>query len=250
MEGLVLRRIDYGESDQVIKIFSKEKGNISAVAKGIKRSRRRFPHRLEPFRVYEFKLGRKKPGQDLYFIQAADQLRDFEGIKADIGKIALGNFILELILISVKEEHPHPALYTLVTQVFQALCETDTIFPLWFYAIIHMMRLLGFAPDFETCLKCKTPIQNAEDNRFDPAGGGVVCPKCAHVSTKASMVPISSKSLGILQFLKKTPLQGVSRLKISSQACSEITPLLTAFVTYHLEKPLKTLPFLQESLEA
>jgi len=166
MEGIVLRRIDYGESDQVINLFLKAEGNISAIAKGIKRSKKRFPHRLEPFRVYDFKLSQKKPGQTLPLIQTADQIRDFEGITGDIRKIALGNFILEIILIAVKEEHPHPELYSFILKSFHTLNEHEEIFPLWLYVEIHLMRLLGFSPDFETCLKCKTPLRKTENNYF------------------------------------------------------------------------------------
>ncbi len=245
MEGIVLRRIDYGESDQVVKIFLKELGCVSGIAKGIKRSKKRFPHRLEPFRVFDFTLGRKKPGQGLYFIQAADQLRDFEGIKEDIQKIALGNLILEMVLVSVKEEHAHPDLYAFILECFQALCDAGEIAPLWFYAEIHIMRLLGFSPNFETCLTCKSPIQKSEDNIFDASGGGVVCPRCRprHLDTTR---PVTSGPLGVLQFLKRVPPGAVSRVRISDTAREEIASLLAAFITYHLERPLKSLPFLSE----
>jgi len=247
MEGIVLRRIDYGESDQIIKLFLKETGNISSIAKGIKRSKKRFPHRLEPFRVYDFTLRKRKPGQSLYLIQSADQIRDFEGIKEDIRKIALGNFILEILLIAVKESHPHPELYDFVLKTFRNLSESEGIFPLWFYVAIHVMGFLGFSPNFETCLKCKKPLQKTEKNLFNPARGGLVCQQCATLS-KTDKTSVTSEALGVLQFLKKASFPAVPRIKLSSQTRTEIASLLTNFITYHLERPLKTLPFLQEVL--
>jgi|GEM_PF-1048799 len=247
MEGIVLRRIDYGESDQVIKLFLKETGNISAIAKGIKRSKKRFPHRLEPFRVYDFSLRKRKPGQSLYLIQSADQIHDFEGIKGDIRKIALGNFILEILLIAIKESHPHPELYEFILKTFRNLSETEGIFSLWFYVAIHVMGFLGFSPNFETCLNCKKPLRKTETHRFDPAKGGLVCPHCAAL-TKTGKTPVTSEALGVLQFLKKASFPVVPRIKISHQTQTEIAALLTDFIIYHLERPLKTLPFLQEVL--
>jgi DNA repair protein RecO (recombination protein O) len=245
MEGIVLRRIDYGESDQIIKIFLKETGSISVIAKGVKRSKKRFPHRLEPFRVYDFNLSRKKPGKAMPLIQTADQIHDFDGITTDIRKIVLGNFILEIVLIAVREGHPHPELYSFILKTFHALNDAEEVFPLWFYVEIHMMRLLGFSPNFETCIKCKTPLRKLENNYFQPARGGILCPRCG-LHFKASQLPVSSETLGILQFLKKASIQAIPRVKISPRASKEIETHLAAFVTYHLERPLRTLPFLRE----
>ena len=247
MEGLVLRRIDYGESDQVIKIFLREKGTVSAIAKGIKRSKKRFPHHLEPFRIYEFKLARKKEGRDLYLIQTADQRHDYEGIQEDIRKIALGNFLLEIVLIAVREEHPHPELYAFMKDFFRALSRSDAIYPLWFYAMIHVMGLLGFSPNLQTCLKCGTPLRKGETNHFDPAGG-VVCPTCASQGIAHGLIPLNSETLSALNFLKKSPLQAAPRLQMTegTRACIETS--LLSFIAYHLGRSLKTLAFLKEVL--
>ncbi len=247
MEGLVLRRTDYGESDQVVKIFLREKGTVSAIAKGIKRSKKRFPHHLEPFRIYDFKLARKKEGRDLYLIQAADQRHIYEGIQEDIRKIALGNFLLEIVLIAVREEHPHPELYAFMKDFFRALSRSDAIYPLWFYAMIHVMGLLGFSPNLQTCLKCGDPLRKGEANHFDPAGG-VVCPRCATRLSINSLSPVNSETLSAMQFLKRCPPQAASRLQLTETARGCIETCLLNFIAYHLGRSLKTLAFLKEVL--
>jgi len=247
MEGLVLRLIDYGESDQITRLFLKEAGVISAIAKGIKRSKRRFPHHLEPFRVYSFKF-RKKPTQNLYWIQTADQVAIFTGIMEDIRKIALGNFFSEIILKAVKEGHPQPDLYSFILSLYRSLEQVEEITPLWFYSEIHIMRFLGFLPNFETCLRCKTPILRDEANRFDPSHGGIICPRCQLDAGKVG-INIGSEELGILQFLKNSPIQAVSRLRITKNARTVIEPILKAFITYQLEQPIKSLSFLKEVME-
>ncbi len=244
MEGLVLRLIDYGESDQIAYLFLKEEGILSAIAKGIKKSKHRFPHHLEPFRIYSFKL-RKKPSHDLYWIQTADQVTSFEKIMNDIRKIALGNVIFEMVMKGVREGHPHPELYTFVISLFRALEVTDNIFPLRFYAEIHTLRLLGFLPNFETCLRCRKPLRKEEDNCFDPVKGGIICPRCQGLTYKTGTI-IGSEALGALQFLKKSPLHAVSRLRITENAKNAIEAFLTEFITYHLEHPIKSLSFLKE----
>ncbi len=247
MEGLILRRIDYGESDQIIHLFLKEKGTVAAIAKGIKRSRHRFPHRLEPFRTYDFRLAERKPGRELYLIQAADPLQDFEEIQRDIRKIAMGNFIQEVLLISVKEGQPHPELYAFIVKFLRTLGGSEALIPLWFYVDIHIMRLIGFSPNFESCLKCNRPLEMGKENRFVPSGG-ILCPCCARKGPVAPNLVVSSASLGVLRFLKNTSLSAASRLKMTEDTRESIEKFLTDFMVYHLERPLKSLAFLREVL--
>ena len=48
-EAIVLRSIRYGEADRILHLFTPERGRLSAIAKGVRRSKSRFGGRLEPF---------------------------------------------------------------------------------------------------------------------------------------------------------------------------------------------------------
>jgi len=245
MHGLVLRLTDYGESDQIASLFLREQGVISAIAKGIKRSKHRFPHHLEPFSVYTFTLS-KKPSHTLYFIKAADQAETFGEIADNIQKIALLHYTFELILTTVKEGEPHRELYDLIITAFRRPCAVDDLIPIRFYLEIHIMRLLGFTPDFEACLTCKQPVKRGEHNRFNPRRGGFLCEKCATGSEKALSFAVTAESSGILHYLKQCPLNAAPRIRISTNARREIAALLGAFAIQQLEHTFKTLSFLNE----
>src|ERR687893_358632 len=47
-KGIVLRSIRYGEADRILDLYTREGGLISAIAKGIRRTKSRFGARLEP----------------------------------------------------------------------------------------------------------------------------------------------------------------------------------------------------------
>jgi len=245
MQGLVLRLTDYGESDQIASLFLRGQGVVSAIAKGIKRSKHRFPHHLEPFGIYTFTLS-KKPSHTLYFIQAADQTETFGEIADNIQKIALLHYVFELILTAVKEGVPHRELYELVITAFRRMCAVDDLTALRFYLEIHIMRLLGFTPDFETCLSCKQPVKRGKQNRFSPRRGGFLCEKCATGAKKTLFLTVTAESSGILHYLKQCPLEAAPRIRISARAGREIAALLGAFTTQQLEHTFKTLPFLNE----
>ncbi|HEV8244483.1 MAG TPA: recombination protein O N-terminal domain-containing protein, partial [Polyangiaceae bacterium] len=46
-EALVVRRVEYGDSDLVLGLFTQKLGRISALARGARRSQRRFGGALE-----------------------------------------------------------------------------------------------------------------------------------------------------------------------------------------------------------
>ncbi len=247
MEGLVLRLIDYGETDQIARLFLKETGILSAIAKGIKKSQRRFPHHLEPFRLYNFKLS-KKPTHDLYWIQSADQIASFDGILTDIRKIALGHVLMELVLKGVREGPPQKNLYALLISLLQSLESCENIFNLWFYSEIHILRLLGFLPNFSTCHRCKRPLAKESSPCFDPVSGGLICPRCQKSASQKGTL-LGAEALSALQFLTKAPLPSIARLKISEESRTTMADFLTEYITFHLERPLQSISFLKEVVE-
>src|SRR5271169_4261229 len=48
-EAVVLRSMRYGEADRILHLYTRNRGRVSAIAKGVRRARSRFGGRLEPF---------------------------------------------------------------------------------------------------------------------------------------------------------------------------------------------------------
>ena len=46
-DAVILRRTPVGESDLIVALFTRDHGRVSAVARGARRSRKRFPAGLE-----------------------------------------------------------------------------------------------------------------------------------------------------------------------------------------------------------
>ncbi|GAG51712.1 unnamed protein product, partial [marine sediment metagenome] len=48
-EALILRSVDFGESDRIVHLLVPEAGRLTAIAKGARRSFKRFPGTLDLF---------------------------------------------------------------------------------------------------------------------------------------------------------------------------------------------------------
>jgi DNA repair protein RecO (recombination protein O) len=94
-KAIVLKSYKLGESDKIIKIFSRKDGVVSAVAKGSRKIKSKFGGRLELFNFVDLELTR---GKNLDIITSVEILKNFKNIPLDFNKFILGELISEIIL--------------------------------------------------------------------------------------------------------------------------------------------------------
>ena len=82
-KGIVLRSIRYGEADRILDLYTPEAGLISAIAKGIRRTKSRFGARLEPFSCVDFLAYQ---GKTLDTVTQVEVLRSFRGIRENLAR--------------------------------------------------------------------------------------------------------------------------------------------------------------------
>src|SRR5881275_3485436 len=80
-EGVVLRSMRYGEADRILHLYTRDRGRVGAIAKGIRRSRSRFGGRLEPFSHVALVLHEGR--SDLMTVTGADTIRSHARLRTD-----------------------------------------------------------------------------------------------------------------------------------------------------------------------
>ncbi len=173
-EAIVLGSVDYGESDRVVTLLTRDRGRISAFAAGARKSRRRFAGALEPFTRLEVRLAERRG--DLLFL-ASCQVRDgHAGLRDDLGRIAHAGHATELCRALCRDREPHESLYDLLAGYLAALCaqpaRPEDLLAFELGALHHA----GVAPRFTDCSLCGRNVEGAA--LFDPPHGGVVCDGC------------------------------------------------------------------------
>ena len=108
--ALVLRTFDHGESDRLVHLYTESLGRVSAIAKGARRSRRRFPGTLEIFNVLESHIV-DPPRASLMRLEGATLRRGFEGLPRALGRYAIASQLLELLDRFTGEHEANPGLY-------------------------------------------------------------------------------------------------------------------------------------------
>lgn len=176
--SLVLQSFPYSETSKILRLFTRDHGLRSVIAKGAQRPRSRFGGLLEPFTegVAGFHL---REGRDLHTLSGWDLVRSHQALGRDLTGFAGASLVAELALRYATEE-PYPALYHALAGAFDALTaapekerERVALAAVWL-----VVSLLGFAPQTGGCVGCGRPFAPGEATRFDVEGGGATCREC------------------------------------------------------------------------
>lgn len=119
---IVLKRVNYGEADRIITLFSREHGKIAVVAKGIRKlTSRKAPH-LELFSLAKIYL---IVGHNLPIVTEASTLTDYTHLKTGLQRAKHAFHLLEVLDQLLAEEEPHPEIFDRLVLDLNELCAED-----------------------------------------------------------------------------------------------------------------------------
>lgn len=244
LTAVVLRTVDYGESDRVVTLLSLERGKVSAFARGARASRRRFGGALEPFTLLAAEV-RARAGTELLGLESAAVLRGHGGIRADLARIACAAYATEVARELVRDHEPHQDLFDLLVAYLDVLDRAPAR-PAALRAFeLGALGAAGLAPRLDACARCGGPLDPAARVlRFDPGQGGVLCPACAPTAAPAAPL-LSQVAAGALARLQREGLAG-GAAPIPGPAARELREALGAFLAHHLGRTLAARRFLDE----
>lgn len=116
--GMVLKAEPIGEYDRRVVILTKEKGKISAFAKGARRQNSRLLAATTPFSFGKFKL---YVGRSSYNLLEADISNYFEGLRSDFEGACYGMYFLEVMDYYTRENNEDKEMLKLLYQSLRAL---------------------------------------------------------------------------------------------------------------------------------
>jgi DNA repair protein RecO (recombination protein O) len=197
-KGIVLRSIRYGEADRILDLYTLDAGLVSAIAKGIRRTKSRFGARLEPLSCVDFVA---YGGRTLDTITQAETLRSFHGIRENLARFETAAGMVGSVRALSGGDEADRRVFNLLYNALDALEGRDSGFESVEAALgLKLSILAGYAPQLDTCLNCAANLDEApEPLHFAPEHGGVLCAECRSSTTDAfPMAP------GTLQRLRET----------------------------------------------
>jgi DNA repair protein RecO (recombination protein O) len=183
--GLVLRATPYRDADLVLTLYTAGHGRITALARGARGSRRRFAGALGLLVLARYTVRRPSRGE-MWSLDAADVVREWNVLAGDLGAFAHAGYALELLRELAPAEAPDSRLLGLVVALFDCLATAGPS-PAALRAFeLALLAEIGSAPVLDACVACAGAL--AERGAvFDPGRGGMVCGRCAPSSRGAGV---------------------------------------------------------------
>ena len=241
--AFVLSSIDYGESDRIVTFFTDRYGKIKGIAKGARRSRKRFANAIELFSHCRI-LFSKKSKDGLCLIENSDVINHYAGIREHLGKTMAAAYMIELTDRFAVEGKRSSKVFCLLQDFFaflegQQYCEEC----LRFFEL-RLMQLSGYDPVLEGCVCCNTPLDDMEAPCFSAPDGGILCRKCSR--QRADTIPVSMGTLKLLLMSKEMDMEKINRLILSRKSAQESRAILESFIRFTLGRELQSARILRE----
>lgn len=118
LTGMVLRTVPIGEYDRRVVILTKERGKVSAFAKGARKPNSSLVASTSPFSFGEFRV---YAGKSSYTIMDADISNYFEGFREDFDGACYGMYFLDVMDYYTRENNDEKAMLKLLYQSLRAL---------------------------------------------------------------------------------------------------------------------------------
>jgi DNA repair protein RecO (recombination protein O) len=193
-DAIVLHAFDYLESSRIFRLVTREGGVRSALAKGARRSSRRFGTAVDLFAQGPAQLY-AKPGRDLDTLGSFDVVVARPGIGADLGRFAGASAIAELTLRFARDS-ADTGLFDAVTTALDAIASaphdaalTATLAGAW-----HIVAELGFAPAVDVCSECHAPLDAEATVKFSHRAGGALCARCGRLAPAGRVLPPDARA--------------------------------------------------------
>ena len=244
--AVLLRRIDYGDYDLILTLFTEARGKISAIAKHAKKSKKRFAGVLELFTVLKItcRTGRRS---DLYVLEEVQLEEPFSAIRENMLRTAYASYWAELVAAWAEEAQPLVPLYRLLVFVLDGL-DRRKMDPALLNLMFQMrfLDIAGLCPNLHYCCVCKRALDSLPHHvsGVDVPRGGLRCHGCGEGDEDHAC--LSRGTIKQLQWLGQGDVKRVERLRFSPQGLREAQQFLEAFIPFHLGREPRSLKFLRQ----
>jgi DNA repair protein RecO (recombination protein O) len=178
-EALLLRRVPFGEADLVVTFFTEQRGTMSAIARGGRRSTRRFST-LEPMHLLRVALD-ERAGADLAVLTEAAIERPRIHLVTDLARLEAAGRALRWVREIAPAHTPEALAWREINRLLDRLDDgREELRPDACLAAagLRLLAAFGWGLELEQCVRCGRACDPAAPAYADPARGGLMCRAC------------------------------------------------------------------------
>jgi DNA repair protein RecO (recombination protein O) len=246
MKAVVLKVSDLGESDKIVTFYSDQAGKIAGVAKGAKKSKKRFSNKLEIFSLLDVNYTDR--GQSgLVRIVEAELLTPFISLREKYDRYVGAALVCELIYYWSRDYDPDRNIFNLLIWALQSIDSGKSSRVVHIYFQIKLYTLLGYKLHLSGCIKCGIAEQAGKPYVFQLGRHGLLCRNCSPSIISREMVSLSMNTIKLLQHAQQLSMEKLERLRFSDASIREALLLFKAYGQYLLQREIMAWKFLEKN---
>ncbi len=245
-DAIVLRCLDYGESDKIVTFYTSDFGKVKGIAKGARRSRKRFANVLELFSCVRILFSRRHY-DGLALIEEGAVIDHYSPIRQDLQKTLFASYMIDVTDHFTVENKKNADLFDLLQNFLELMASGSASEDMIRYFEMRLLKLAGYEPVLDRCVTCKTPVANGNFYHFSVRDGGLKCGACS--PQNFSTLRVSAGTIRSLLLGKDMERESLCRLNLSEQSARESRIFLGHFIEHLLGKEVKSLRVLREIRE-
>ncbi|MDY3919081.1 MAG: DNA repair protein RecO [Candidatus Limivivens sp.] len=236
--GLVLSAMPVGDYDKRLVLLTRERGKITAFARGVRRQNSPLLAAASPFAFGQFSLF---PGRDAYRLVQAEIQNYFRELSQDFEGAYYGFYFLEFADYYTRENAEESQMLKLLYASLRALTRPSLPRVLVRYVYeLKAMVLNGEYPEVFHCTRCGREEHLAA---FVPEENGLVCREC--LPGTRSPVKLEESAVYALQFIVSTPIEKLYTFTVSKPVLEQIARIMERFRKKWVDHTFKSLEILE-----
>ncbi|WP_456278249.1 DNA repair protein RecO [Bacillus sp. AK128] len=238
VEGIVVRTNDYGETNKIVTIFTRELGKIGVMARGAKKPSSRLSSISQLFTYGYFLV---QSGKGLGTLQQGESISSMKYIKSDIIATAYASYVVELTDKGVEERQGNPYLFELLHQTLNYMNEGLDLEILKMIFELKMLQVIGLYPHLSSCVSCG---QTESTFSFSIQEGGFLCQNCS--GKDQNRLNISPATVRLLRLFYTFDLNRLGNISVKEETKAELKMVISRFYDEYSGLMLKSKRFLTQ----
>ncbi len=234
--GIVIRRFNLNEADQIVTIITKDEGKVSVLAKGSRRLKSRFCGRLEPF--YHVSLNYFQ-GRDLGHLNEADIIEVYAPLELDLRAKSILFFMAEITAKLVADGQECQEVYQLLNECMSEFEDSHSEIILHAY-MVKLLTLLGFMAPWDTCSRSNRKLNLAEPHYLSSRDSSVV----RSGYNEQTDVRLTPSVIKWVSYMQKEDFANLKRVTPSHGEKTEVYYIMQSIFGNILNYPFKSEAFL------
>lgn len=222
-QAIIINRLNLGESDRILTLFSPERGKIRAICKGSRKTKSKYGGHTELFSLTDFVISE---GKNLDIISDANMVKNYLADSPDMDKIKTIYYFAEVIDKLLPDDTANRDIYELFLYCLANIHEFDSRL-LQLIFIAKLLKILGIYPELNNCVKCEAK-PDTDEIYFSKGAGGIVDKACSFHFEDSQAT--DQDTIKLWRFVADSSFSAVERLNLTDSLIAATSTLANEYI--------------------